>query len=76
MMGLVLWGAIVLVLCGCLKSLEWYDFCGTREGVIRCAGVIRMRVCGCACVGALLAVGKWVMVFVSIGVLVGVVGGG
>ena len=75
-MGLVLWGAIVLVLRGCLKGLEWYDFCGNREGVMRCAGVIRVRVCGCACMGALIAVGKWMEVFVSIGVLVGVVGGG
>ena len=76
MMGFVLWGAIVLVLCGCLKSLELYNFCVSREGVVRCAGVCRVRVCGCACMSALVAVGKWVVVFVSIGMLVVVVGGG
>ena len=76
MMGLVLWGAIVLVLCGCLEGLEGYDFRVGREVVVGCAGVSRVRVRGCTCMSALVVVGKWVVVFVSIGILVVVVGGG
>ena len=66
----------LLGLCGCLEGSKGYDFRGGREGVVVRAGVGRVRVRGSTCKSVLVAVVMWVVVHVSVGLLVVVVGRG
>ena len=59
-----------------LEGLEGYDFRVGREVVVGRAGVSRVHVRGCTCMSALVVVVMWVVVRVSVGMLVVVVGRG